>query len=83
VTVSGNTGTMHYRLGTGGSWSTTIPTATNAGTYEVYWYMDSSSNYNGLNSSSSPAKVTSSIAKINPTITNPTAKTNLVYTGSE
>lgn len=83
VSVSGNTGTMHYRLGTGGTWGTSIPTATNAASYDVYWYMDESSNYGGLHSSSSPAKVTSSIAKINPTITAPTAKTGLVYTGSE
>jgi methionine-rich copper-binding protein CopC len=83
VSVSGNTGTMHYRVGTSGSFSGTIPTATNAASYDIYWYMDASTNYNGLHSSSSPAKVTSSIAKIDPTITAPTAKTGLVYNGSE
>lgn len=55
ATVSGNCGTMHYRLGTSGSWITSIPTATDIGSYTVYWYMDASTNYNGKGSSSSPA----------------------------
>ena len=82
VTVSGNTGAMHYRVGTSGSWTTTIPTGTGAGNYTVYWYMDASSNYKALNSSSSPASVAVTIAKANPSYEAPTAKTGLIYSGS-
>lgn len=42
VSVSGALGTMHWRLGTTGTWSTSIPTAIYPGTYVVYWYMDGS-----------------------------------------
>ena len=84
VAVSGNTGTVHYRLGTSGSWSTTIPTATNASTsYKVYYYVDASTNYNAVGSSSSPSSVTSSIAKVTPVVsTSPSKRTGLSYTGS-
>ena len=86
VTVSGNTGTVHYRLGTSGSWTTTIPTATNASTsYTVYYYVDASSdgNYKAVGSSSSPSYVTSSIAKVTPVLsTSPSLRTGLSYTGS-
>ena len=59
------------------NWSTTIPQATNAGTYTVYWkfvgseivYIDSTA-------------INVTIAKANPTYTAPTAKT-LVYNGNE
>jgi len=61
ATVSNNTGTMHYKLGSG-SWSTSIPTAVNADSYTVYWYMDASTNYNGIASASS-RYVSSSIGK--------------------
>lgn len=76
VTVSGNTGTMHYRVGTSGSWTTTIPTSTNAGSWTIYYYMDASTNYTARGSSSSPwGSVSSSIAKANqsaPTATGAT-----------
>lgn len=62
VSVSNqNTGTMHYRVGTSGSWSTSIPTATAAGTYTVYYYSEASTNYTAVGSSSSPKSVTSTI----------------------
>ena len=41
--VNGGTcvgGTMKYRVGTSGSYSATLPSQTNAGTYTVYWYVD-------------------------------------------
>lgn len=58
------------------NWSTTIPQATNAGTYTVYWkfigsemvYVDSTA-------------INVTIAKANPTYTAPTAKT-LTYNGN-
>ena len=62
VSVSNqNTGTMHYRLGTNGSWSTSIPKATGVGSYTVYYYSDASTNYTAVGSSSSPKSVTSTI----------------------
>lgn len=84
VTVSGNTGTVHYRVGTSGSWSTSIPTATNASTlYTIQYYVDASTNYNAVGSSSSPQSVTTSIAKVTPVVsTAPSARTGLTYTGS-
>lgn len=59
------------------NWSTTIPQATNAGTYTVYWkfagseivYVDSTA-------------INVTIAKANPTYTAPTAKSGLVYNAS-
>ena len=83
VYVYGNTGTMHYKVGSSGSWSTSIPYATSLGTYYIYWYMDESDNYNGI-ASSSTRYVTSYIEdKTFPTITSsPTARTGLKYTGS-
>ena len=35
--VTGDIGTMYYRLGTDGTWSTDIPTATDKGDYTVYY----------------------------------------------
>lgn len=81
-TVSGNTGTNHYRLGTSGSWSTSIPNATNAGSYNVYVYTDESTNYNAVGSSSSPVKYTSSIAKVTPVISGVTKTDDWTYNGS-
>lgn len=40
ATVSDADGTMHWRLGKTGAWSTAIPQGTYAGSYDVYWYMD-------------------------------------------
>ena len=85
LTVSNNceSGTMHYRVGTSGSWTTTIPTATDVGTWTIYWYRDATTNYNGNYSSSSPGSVTAKINCLAPTISaNPAAKTGLVYNGS-
>lgn len=39
------TGTMYYRLGTSGSYSTTIPNTTNPGDYTLYYYAAASTNY--------------------------------------
>ena len=35
--VTGGIGTMYYRLGTDGTWSTDVPTATDKGDYTVYY----------------------------------------------
>ena len=63
ATVSNNTGTMHYSTN-GTSWSTSIPTGTNATAYTVYWYMDASTNYNAI-ASASTRYVSSTIGKAN------------------
>ena len=69
LTVSGNTGTMHYRVGTSGSWTTTIPSSTNATTATIYYYMDASTNYTARGSSSSPwGNVTGKIKKLSRTV---------------
>ena len=81
ATVSNNTGTMHYSTN-GTSWSTTIPTATNVGSWTIYWYMDASTNYNGI-SSASTRYVSSSIGKANqsaPTATGATTTYSTVAT---
>ena len=82
VTVSNNTGTMHYRLGTNGSWTTTPPSASAQGNYTIYYYMDASAICEGIGSSSNPRSVTSSISSSSPSYTAPTAKTGLTYNGN-
>lgn len=42
-----NGGTMQYRLSSG-SWSTELPTGTNAGSYTVYWQIEGDDNYNSV-----------------------------------
>ena len=82
LTVSNNTGTMHYSDGR--QWTTNIPSGTNVNQYTIQWYMDASTNYNGLFSSGSPASVNAAISCANPTFTAyPAAKTGLVYAGSQ
>ena len=80
-TVSNNTGTMHYSTN-GTTWSTSIPTATNAGSYTVYWYMDESANYNGIASASSRYVSSTISAKTvsSPTIT--LSQDSYTYNGS-
>ena len=45
-------GTVKYRIGTTGDWNTTIPTATDAGTYVVYYMVEGNANYNDWNGGS-------------------------------
>lgn len=73
-TASG--GTMHYSLDNE-NWSTDIPTATNAGSYTIYYKVVGDANHNDI----AAASVSNSIAKANCTYTVPTAATNLSYTG--
>ena len=83
ATVSNNTGTMHYSTN-GTSWSTTIPTATNASGYTVYWYMDAATNYNAI-ASASTRYVSSTIAKADqaaPTATGATTTYNTTATAT-
>jgi len=69
ILVSGNTGTMHYRLGTDGSWKDFKPATNVPGTYTVYYYMDASTNYTARGSSSSPwGSVSTTIDKATPSL---------------
>ncbi|MBO7303675.1 MAG: uL15 family ribosomal protein [Clostridia bacterium] len=67
-------GTYLYKL-EGGVYSTEIPTATNAGTYTVYYMVEGDGNYNEVVERS----ITVVIAKADASFTAPTAKTGLVY----
>lgn len=62
ASASDNTGTVHYRVGTNGSWTTTPPTAKNPGSWDIYYYVDESTNYNGKYSSSTPGHVSAAIS---------------------
>lgn len=66
-------GTIHYRLGTSGTFSTTQPKASNSGDYLIYYYIDATANYNGVGSEtnfkSTPAKIKAVKASAPPEIT--------------
>jgi hypothetical protein len=66
-----------YRLGDSGDFSSSIPTATNAGTYTLYFYAAESANY--LQSATQNIEVT--ISKAIPSYTSPQGKDNLIYSG--
>ena len=74
---SSSTGTMYYRVNSG-SWGTSIPTGTNAGSYYVEYKSVGDSNHFDTEVGS----FTVTIEKAAGYCTAPTAKTNLVYTGS-
>ena len=65
INAGSGTGTMQYKLDNG-SWSTSLPTATNASTsYTVYYKASESTNY----TESSVGSITCTIARANRTIT--------------
>ena len=72
-------GTVEYRLGEDGEWSENIPTATNAGNYEV-WYRIKGDDAHADIEAEEPIAVV--IAQADVTVTAPTAKTGLEYTGA-
>jgi hypothetical protein len=45
ASAGSGTGTMYYRLGSSGNFSTTMPTMTNAGSNTLYYYAAASTNY--------------------------------------
>ncbi len=77
VAGSATGGEMQYKLGEG-EYGTTVPSATDVGTYTVYYKVIGDGNHNDV----AEASLTVTIAKANATFTAPTAKTDLVYTGS-
>ena len=70
-----NNGTLQYSLDNK-NWSTTIPTGTNAGTYDVYYKVVGDSNH----SDSTPVKLTVTIAR--GTIIASATNGNATYTGN-
>lgn len=78
TTGSTNDGTIQYS-GDGTTWSTTRPTATNAGTYTAYWRLIGDANHNDVAKSA----VTTTIAKATPVINvSPSLVTGLTYNTS-
>ena len=69
---------LQYKLGTDGEWSTAIPTAKNAVTYQVYYKAVGNDGYNDYEAPS-PVEVT--IAPAAPTLTAPVGATSLTYNG--
>ncbi len=57
---SSSQGTFHYRLGTTGDWTTdaTGITATNAGSYTVYWYFEGDEDHGDDGSAAEPNSIT-------------------------
>ena len=76
-TAGSGTGTMYYRVGTTGNYSTSRPTTSglNAGTYTVYYYAAESDSYN--QSATGSISVTVGKATANPTFSNKTTSANL------
>ena len=66
ASAGSGTGTMYYRLGTSGSFSTTIPSMTNAGSDTLYYYAAASTNYE--QSSTGSIAVSVQKANISPTV---------------
>ena len=60
-------GTLQYKLGTDGTYGTSIPTATNAGDYAVYYKVVGNGNYSDV-AEAGPVNVTIAKAGITPTV---------------
>ena len=73
-------GTMQYKLGVDGIWSSEIPTATNAGEYIVYYKVLGDDSHSDL-IDNEKQQLTVTIAKADAQVTAPTAKTGLTYNG--
>ena len=73
-------GTMQYKLGVDGIWSSEIPTATNAGEYIVYYKVLGDDSHSDL-IDDEKQQLTVTIAKVDAQVAAPTAKTGLTYNG--
>ena len=73
-------GTMQYKLGVDGIWSSEIPTATNAGEYTVYYKVLGDDSHSDLIDDEKQQLIVT-IAKADAQVTAPTAKTGLRYNG--
>ncbi len=72
-----NGGTMQYKLGTDGTWSSDIPTATNAGEYTVYYKVLGDDSHSDI----AEASVSVVVAKANSTFGKLPQDPDLHYTG--
>ncbi len=74
-------GTLWYRLGTSGTWTTTPPAAVYAGNYTVYYYIEGNDEYKNVGSEESPAGYV--VGVINPfEVTVNWLITDFVYDGT-
>lgn len=73
-------GTIEYKLGKDGAWSANIPTATNAGSYKVYYRIVGDSNHNDFENEILSVNVTISKLKIAKPVADTTVFT---YSGNE
>ena len=71
-------GSMQYKLGVDGIWSSEIPTATNAGEYTVYYKVLGDDSHSDLIDDETQ-QFTVTIAKADAQVAAPTAKTGLKY----
>lgn len=77
----GSGGTMQYKTGVDGTWSTELPKATNAGEYTIYYKVLGDDDHSDFVSEEG---ITVTIAKANAQFTTePIANANLTYSGSQ
>ena len=77
----GSGGTMQYKTGVDGTWSTEIPKATNAGEYTIYYKVLGDDDHSDFVAEEG---ITVTIAKANAQFTTePIANANLTYSGSQ
>jgi len=74
-----NFGTILYKLNSTGTYSTIIPTATEIGTYTIFYKVNGNSNYNDYAEHSITAQISD---KIVPEVTPPQAVSTMTYNGS-
>lgn len=80
VTAGSTTGgTLQYKVGSG-SYGTSVPTGTDAGTYTVSYKVVGGTNYEDVAEQTLPAIT---IGKATPEVVAPVAESDLTYTGSE
>lgn len=63
INYSSPKGTFYFRLGEDGEWSTSIPTATTADSYVIYYYVKGDRNHVDAGSESTPAGSITSVMK--------------------
>lgn len=85
IVVSNATGTVYFKVKKGeqliADWSSNMPTATESGSYTIYYYVKATDYYGPIADSTSPNSVSSSISSSSITYTAPTKNENLTYNG--
>lgn len=75
-------GTVWYKVGENGTWTTDKPKATDAGTYTIYYYVKGDANHTDDGSETNPKSVTTTINKVRADLTTAKGTTN-EYDGTE